>query len=319
MLNAGDLTGSNALFRRLLSIQNMPRPACTASDTSSSRPATYAPPRNPSRNASGSTRSTLTPSSSWGSSQNARDHPRRHPSGTSRRYPSTPAQGAHSRLRALAAPNGLTPSQAGALEHGSPEEDVPDNVDDYGVYEFLKRDNLIVLRQAIAIIDDLAIEARPSFIAYAGVYLRRILIALVIGLAIFRQYFVFVGPVLLLVFYLYVLTVRIRLHRGRLQIERGLFGRKLKNYDIWRIRNIDLDRRLLNRISGDGMPLRPQTLLKRRPDPARTTREHGTRHRTRSRPASYRSTAKAPQSGVPAPGQFRVSEGNHSIGSVKAN
>jgi hypothetical protein len=72
-------------------------------------------------------------------------------------------------------------------------------------------------------------------------------------LAIFRQYFVFVGPVLLLLFYLYVLTVRIRLHRGRLQIERGLFGRKLKNYDIWRIRNIDLDRRLLNRISGDGM------------------------------------------------------------------
>jgi tetratricopeptide (TPR) repeat protein len=162
-------------------------------------------------------------------------------------------KGAHSRLRALAAPNGLTPSQAGAREHGSPEEDVPDNVDDYGVYEFLKRDNSIVSRQAIAIIDDLAIEARPSFIAYAGVYLRRILIVLVIGLAIFRQYFVFVGPVLLLVFYLYVLTVRIRLHRGRLQIERGLFGRKLKNYDIWRIRNIDLDRRLLNRISGDGM------------------------------------------------------------------
>jgi pSer/pThr/pTyr-binding forkhead associated (FHA) protein len=162
-------------------------------------------------------------------------------------------KGALIRLRALAAANRVTPSQASLQEHGSPEEAVPDNVDDYGVYEFLKRDNSIVSRQAIAIIDDLAIEAKPPFIAYAGAYLWRILIALVIGLAIFQMYFVFVGPVLLLLFYLYVLSVRIRLHRGRLQIERGLLRRRLKNYDIWRIRNVDLDRRLLNRFTGDGM------------------------------------------------------------------
>ena len=163
-------------------------------------------------------------------------------------------KGAHARLRTLAGTNGA-PGQNSAQEHDRsfPEEPMPGNVGDYGVYEFLKRDNSIVSQQAIAIIDDLAIEARPKLIAYIGAYLWRVLIVLLVGLVIFRQFFVFVGPVLLLLFYLYVLSVRIRLHRGRLQIERGVLRRRLKNYDIWRVRNVDLDRRLLNRMSGDGV------------------------------------------------------------------
>jgi hypothetical protein len=162
---------------------------------------------------------------------------------------------AHARLRAMARANGNAPSPANSQDYGSslPEEPLQGNVDDYGVYEFLKRDDSIVSRQAIAVIDDLAIEARPTFIAYTGAYLWRILVALIVGLVVFRLYFVLVGPLLLLLFYLYVLSVRIRLHRGRLQIERGLLRRRLKNYDIWRIRNVDLDRRLLNRLTGDGM------------------------------------------------------------------
>jgi FHA domain/Tetratricopeptide repeat len=164
-------------------------------------------------------------------------------------------KGAHARLRALAGTNGNAPGQNGAQEHDSnfPDEPMPGNVGDYGVYEFLKRDNSIVSQQAIAIIDDLAIEARPTLIAYIGAYLWRVLTVLLIGLVVFRQYFVFVGPLLLLPFYLYVLSVRIRLHRGRLQIERGVLRRRLKNHDIWRVRNVDLDRRLLNRMSGDGV------------------------------------------------------------------
>ena len=163
-------------------------------------------------------------------------------------------KGAHARLRTLAGTNGA-PGQNSAQEHDRsfPEEPMPGNVGDYGVYEFLKRDNSIVSQQAIAIIDDLAIEARPKLIAYIGAYLWRVLIVLLVGLVIFRQFFVFVGPVLLLLFYLYVLSVRIRLHRGRLQIERGVLRRRLKNYDIWRVRNVNLDRRLLNRMSGDGV------------------------------------------------------------------
>lgn len=164
-------------------------------------------------------------------------------------------KGAHARLRALAGTNGNAPDQNSAQEHDSnfSDELMPANVSDYGVYEFLKRDNSIVSQQAIAIIDDLAIEARPKLIAYIGAYLWRVLIVLLVSPLIFRQFFVFVDPVLLLLFYLYVLSVRIRLHRGRLQIERGVLRRRLKNYDIWRVRNVDLDRRLLNRMSGDGV------------------------------------------------------------------
>jgi len=164
-------------------------------------------------------------------------------------------KGAQGRLRAMAGEHANATSQASLQEDHSniAEEPAPGNVADYGVYEFLKQDNSVVSRQAIAIIDDLAIEARPTLIAYLGAYLWRALIVLLLGVGLLRAYFLIVGPVLLLVLYLYVLSVRIRLHRGRLQIERGLLRRRLKNHDIWRVRNVDLDRRLLNRMSGDGV------------------------------------------------------------------
>ena len=162
---------------------------------------------------------------------------------------------AQGRLMAVAGGRENTPSQASPQDSRSnlAEEPAPDNIADYGVYGFLKQDNSVVSRQAIAIIDDLAIEARPTLIAYLGAYLWRALIVLLLGAGLLRMYFLIAGPVLLLLFYLYVLSVRIRLHRGRLQIERGLLRRRLKNHDIWRVRNVDLDRRLLNRMSGDGM------------------------------------------------------------------
>ena len=164
-------------------------------------------------------------------------------------------KGAQGRLRALAGEQANATSQASLQENHNniTEEPAPDNIADYGVYEFLKQDNSDVSRQAIAIIDDLAIEARPTLIAYLGAYLWRALIVLLLGAGLLGVYFLIVGPILLLVLYLYVLSVRIRLHRGRLQIERGLLRRRLKNYDIWRVRNVDLDRRLLNRMSGDGV------------------------------------------------------------------
>ncbi len=164
-------------------------------------------------------------------------------------------KGALTRLSALARANGRASSQGSAQKTDSnlPDDPVPDDISDYGVYEFLKKDNSELSRQAIAVIDDLAIEARPTFIAYIGAYLWRILLVLLLGLGTLQWYFLIVGPVLLLLFYLHVLSVRIRLHRGRLQIERGVLRRQLKNYDIWRIRNVNLDRRPLNRVSGDGM------------------------------------------------------------------
>jgi hypothetical protein len=52
--------------------------------------------------------------------------------------------------------------------------------------------------------------------------------------------------------YVAVLCTRIRIQKGRLQIEKGIFRKHLNNIDFWRVHNIDLDRRLINRMTGDG-------------------------------------------------------------------
>lgn len=123
----------------------------------------------------------------------------------------------------------------------------------YGVYDFLKTDPAPVSRQAVVAIDDLALEAAPSFAAYLGAYPGRILLAIIAQIVLCNVYSLLTIPVFFLLFYLYVRAVRIRVHRGRLQIEHGLLTRRLTNIDIWRIRNIDLHRRLINRMTGDGV------------------------------------------------------------------
>ena len=57
---------------------------------------------------------------------------------------------------------------------------------------------------------------------------------------------------ILIVGYVVVLNIRVRINKGRLQIEKGVFHKHLNNIDFWRVHNIDLDRRLINRMTGDG-------------------------------------------------------------------
>ena len=49
-----------------------------------------------------------------------------------------------------------------------------------------------------------------------------------------------------------VACIRMVIRQGRLQIRRGVFHRHIHNIDLWRVRNIDLDRTLVNRLTGDG-------------------------------------------------------------------
>jgi membrane protein YdbS with pleckstrin-like domain len=61
-----------------------------------------------------------------------------------------------------------------------------------------------------------------------------------------------VAVLMLFIGWLRVATTRLAIHSGRLQIEAGIFHKRMRNYDIWRIQNAELDRHLLNRITGDG-------------------------------------------------------------------
>jgi membrane protein YdbS with pleckstrin-like domain len=58
--------------------------------------------------------------------------------------------------------------------------------------------------------------------------------------------------VLVLARFLRHITTRIRIERGRLQIERGLLTRTTTNLELWRVQNIVLERRGLNLLTGDG-------------------------------------------------------------------
>jgi len=52
--------------------------------------------------------------------------------------------------------------------------------------------------------------------------------------------------------YAHVRSINIAVERGRLQIERGVFARRRTNVELWRIQDVVLERRAVNRLTGDG-------------------------------------------------------------------
>ncbi len=117
----------------------------------------------------------------------------------------------------------------------------------YGVYEYLRQDGSAISRQAIELIDALEIEVRPRFPAYMGRALRGFIRPVFVVLLSVASAGIF--P---LIGYIRVKCTRIRIAQGRLQIEKGVFSKHLKNIDLWRVRNIDLERTFVNRMTGDG-------------------------------------------------------------------
>jgi hypothetical protein len=60
------------------------------------------------------------------------------------------------------------------------------------------------------------------------------------------------GLAIILIGFARVRCTAVRIRQGRLQVERGIFHKHVTNVDFWRVQNIDLDRRLINRLTGDG-------------------------------------------------------------------
>jgi tetratricopeptide (TPR) repeat protein len=150
------------------------------------------------------------------------------------------------------------------------------------VYQFLVEDPTPISQQTVQLIQRVECEARPRYVAYVGRYFTRtvgstvilavLLIAANIVVNMLQPHYSVIPtsstisrisdalwvciaalPVCVAIIgYISVLCTRIRIQKGRLQIEKGIFRKHLNNIDFWRVHNIDLDRRLVNRMTGDG-------------------------------------------------------------------
>jgi membrane protein YdbS with pleckstrin-like domain len=151
----------------------------------------------------------------------------------------------------------------------------------YGVYEYLAQDASTLSQQTIAMMNELRTSVHPSLVAYAGRYASRFLVLaglpLLVGAALLsggvesllathlavyvdsaaltRLWVQLVGSVALAfaaIGTLRVLCTRVTIDRGRLQIHKGVLARRLLNVELWRVRNIELERTLVNRLTGHG-------------------------------------------------------------------
>ncbi|MGV4986854.1 tetratricopeptide repeat protein [Streptomyces sp. NRAIS4] len=153
-----------------------------------------------------------------------------------------------------------------------------ENPERYGVYEYLAADTSPLSHKALDEMEALNTRRMPYVSAYLGSILKRLVICTVL-LVIIKQTDNVLGhfpghlagsnvvqtverdlgrAVLLacagelFIHLLRIVTTRITVERGRLQIETGLLFRKLKNIELWRVENIALHRTLLQRLTGDG-------------------------------------------------------------------
>jgi hypothetical protein len=178
---------------------------------------------------------------------------------------------ARARLDATAtSTTALMPATAKAHRLGAlPDKIQPDVGPDPGRPEipyYLNQDNLPISRQTIHLMQLLEADVRPRFSAYVGRYASRVAAGLVLALAgliaLARTTDVNLPAVASIIIaltvgltafaHINVSCIRIRIANGRLQIERGVLHKKVKNVDLWHIVNVGLDRTLVNRITGDG-------------------------------------------------------------------
>lgn len=164
----------------------------------------------------------------------------------------------------------LMPASPGAHDQGArPDEIQPDVGPVAGrpeILHYLRQDNLPISRQTIHLMQLLETDVRPRFSAYVGRYASRIAAGIILVLAglmaLSRTTEASVPAVAAIVIalavgltavaHINVSCMRIRIANGRLQVERGILHKKVKNVDLWHVVNVGMDRTLVNRITGDG-------------------------------------------------------------------
>lgn len=155
-------------------------------------------------------------------------------------------------------------------------ESISEGIVQYGVYEFLRRDKSPLSKQALAEIDSLTLDVRPYLSAFLGSLITKFLffVGAALGAALLTRLdrlplpgervlvldipswvpFAILALGVLPIIYSVVLiaTMRIRIQKGRLQVEKGIFTRKLTNLELWRVKDIELKQGFWNRLTGDG-------------------------------------------------------------------
>jgi len=147
------------------------------------------------------------------------------------------------------------------------------------IYDYLRQDPSLLSRQTVMVMDVLEMTVHPAFTAYAGRYLARFVAFTGMALAVAISWpllsrtlapnppiisptvaralipsviAIAIALAVLALGYVRVRSTRITIHHGRLQIRKGILSRRLLNIDLWRVSSIELERTLLNRVTGDG-------------------------------------------------------------------
>lgn len=159
--------------------------------------------------------------------------------------------------------------------------------DKYGAYGFLLNDNFPTSKQIVDLIDRLRLTRRPTFTGWVGALpWPRIIILLLIAISamtapgvalaqtfrnlhiapfetvplVTEEFLVSILGLLLafgLIVYVSVLlaqwfTITYVIDKGRVQINKGVLKTSTNNLELFRVNDIDLERTLINRVTGDG-------------------------------------------------------------------
>jgi membrane protein YdbS with pleckstrin-like domain len=137
----------------------------------------------------------------------------------------------------------------------------------WGVYAYVVGDKSPLARKGLRLMESLRRRARPRLVAYLGRYFGRFLV-LGVALAViavggreanseagisvpWSAVSAGVGLAILAVFCARVLTTELELDKGRLQVERGILNRRRTSVELWRVRDVELRRPIVNRLTGD--------------------------------------------------------------------
>ena len=148
----------------------------------------------------------------------------------------------------------------------------------YGVYAFLLQDPSPLSKHSLEMIDKTRMSVHPLATAFLGRLLGISLVILLVGFGatiigsgswagILNEIATFplshitpyagIVAILMCLFvmiigYVYILSMKITIDKGRLQIAKGLLSRQVLNIELWRVENIELHRNFINRLTGDG-------------------------------------------------------------------
>jgi tetratricopeptide (TPR) repeat protein len=137
----------------------------------------------------------------------------------------------------------------------------------WGVYAYVVGDKSPLARKGLRLMEALRRRGRPHIVAYLGRYFGRILVfgAALAAFAVaggemqseagvslpWAGLSAGIGLVVLAVFCARVLTTELELDKGRLQVERGILSKRRTSVELWRVRDVELRRPVLNRLTGD--------------------------------------------------------------------